>query len=100
MNTPFCRTYRSPIRRACVTSLVLLESMKKSVKDDLANGFLQYSFIIRNKGKMTGKQFADECRKVYSDKNLANAHYYALFENHIEFIERIDGQIHVKYRLS
>lgn len=100
MNTPFCKSYKSPITKACVTSLVLLESMKKSLKDDLIDGFHQYSFIIRGKECMSGKKFADECRKVYSEKNPANAHYYALFENHIEFIERIDGQIHVKYRLS
>lgn len=100
MNTPFCKSYKSPITKACVTSLVLLESMKKSLKDDLIDGFHRYSFIIKGKGRMSGKEFADECRKVYSEKNVANAHYYALFENHIEFIERTHGQIHVKYRLS
>jgi hypothetical protein len=100
METPFCKSYKSPITQACVTSLVLLKSMKKSIKDDLIDGFHQYSFIIRGKGQMSGKQFADECRKVYSDKNPVNAHFYTLFENHIELIERTYSQIHVKYRLS
>ena len=49
-------------------------------------------------GAMSGKAFADQCRKVWTDKNLVNAHYYALFENYIDEIERGYCTIRVRYK--
>jgi len=88
------------IKTACVTSNTLIDMMHKSDYENIVTGVHNYSFIIRGKGRMTGKEFADCCRKVYTDKNPANASYYSLFEKYISYIESTYGQIRVGYDFS
>jgi len=95
---------REPLNRiqtACVSSNAILEMMHKNDYENTVSGIHIYSFIIRGKGKMSGKEFADRCREVYSDKNPANASYYELFAKHITHIERhSNGHIHVGFHFS
>ena len=57
--------------------------MTPAVKD----GLLNYGSAAIGKGKLTGQQFADECRKIWSDSNKVNLHYYKLFERYVVSIE-------------
>jgi len=90
----------SRIQTACVTSNAILSMMNKNNYENTVTGIHNYSFIIRGKGRMSGKEFADCCREVYTDKNPANASYYELFEKHISYIERTYGQILVGFNFS
>ena len=56
-----------------------------------------YVPAIRGKGRMTGKRFTRECRKVWSESNEINAEYYKLFEQFIVSIEaRHDGFVNIR----
>ena len=57
--------------------------LEHGMKKDVVNGVYQYCRAIKGMGKMTGKEFADNCRRVWSEDNKANAYYYALFEQYI-----------------
>ena len=82
-----------------MTIATFCEMKKQSLHDNLVNGVHCYGFAIRGKGSMTGKLFADECRKVWTEDNVVNARYYAMFENHIDEIEyRVNGHISVRYK--
>lgn len=80
------------------TIATFCEMKKQSLYETLVNGVHCYAFIIRGKGSKSGKDFADECRKAYTEENVVNARYYELFENHIESIECGYGTIRVRYK--
>lgn len=42
-----------------------------------------YNFIIRGKGEMTGKQWADEIRKVYENNNVQIKMILHVIEEHV-----------------
>ena len=58
-----------------------------TTRETVKDGIYNYASAIRGKGRMTGKEFADKCRKVWSEENKLNAHYYRLFEEHVVSIE-------------
>ena len=73
--------------------------MVQTVSEVIKEGIFRYSFIIKGKGEMTGKQFASICSSVYSRENKVNAFYYAVFEKYITTIERKrNGEIHIIYK--
>lgn len=81
------------------TTIATFCNMKKqSVYQNVVDGVYSYGIAIKGMGAMSGKAFADQCRKVWTDKNLVNAHYYALFENYIDEIERGYCTIRVRYK--
>ena len=88
------------ILAALRTSRALLDSLNRNVKEDIVHGIHVYGCAIRGKGEMTGKEFANCCRMVWTDKNPANAHFYKLFEDYVISINVTYGQIHVKYRVE
>ncbi len=61
--------------------------MDSETRVTVKDGIYNYAPAIKGKGRMTGKQFADECRKVWSEENKVNARYYGLFEKHVISIE-------------
>lgn len=60
--------------------------MAITLRDIIEYGIQAYSSAIIGKGSMPGKQFADECRKCWSEENPRNANLYKLFEKYVHTI--------------
>lgn len=70
-----------------------MEGYEMKYIEDLKNGIYKFSFVIRGLGRMTGKEFAEHCRKAYDERNKANSFYYELFEKYIINIEMTNGGV-------